>query len=475
LIFNSEAFLLFAAIFFLGWHLVRSRDTLKFAFIILMSFVFYSFWDVRFLFLFIVIGVADFTISLLIFGYPHLRKTLLTLSVVNTVCWLLLFKYNDFIAANINMLIKSVGLSWSITPIFSEWMMVVPVGLSFYSFMSISYVIDTYKSRITPTRNLLHYLAYLCFFPHLMAGPIIRAKDLLSHMSVDKVTTEEQRWGGLVLISVGFFKKMVIADNLAPTVDAAFASPHFVQSGIHWWAVTILFACQIYCDFSGYSDIAIGLFKWMGYDIPPNFNHPYLSRSLREFWRRWHISLSTWFRDYVYVPLGGSRGSTFAGNLLSLWITFLLSGLWHGAAWSFIVWGALHAFYLTLERLTKWPERLARIPFGACFSLVVTLIQVLVAWVFFRAGDFEKSVKIVSTMFTDSSSHVEFPFPMTNIWVLLFVLIAWECIHFFYERDQSCCSGILKSKLVQEVTIVSLLLASVYFRGPGHVFIYFQF
>lgn len=214
----------------------------------------------------------------------------------------------------------------------------LPVGISFFTFQSMSYTIDVYRRRLKPTSNFLHFMAYLALFPQLVAGPIVRACDLLPALELWHPPSAAVRWANLRLIAIGFFKKMVIADNLAPLVDQAFESPVLQGAWAYWWVVSIMFAAQIYCDFSGYTDIARGLGGLMGYEFPENFNHPYAAIGFRDFWSRWHISLSTWFRDYVYVPLGGSRHGAVRGYV-NMWITMLLSGIWHGAGWTFIVWG----------------------------------------------------------------------------------------------------------------------------------------
>ena len=470
MIFNSISFLLFAAIFFLIWPLVRSLRTVKYLFIVLASWTFYAFWDYRFLFLFTVIGLVDYGIALAIQRYQRMKRGWLTLSVVNSLTWLILFKYSSFFASNIDMLLKIFHLDFRLQYSVPEVMLIGPVGLSFYSFMSISYVVEVYRERVEATPNPLHYLAYLSFFPHLMCGPIIRANDLLYQLKEKRVVTESHRWEALTLISHGYFKKVVLADNFAPIVNHAFGNPHFNMSGPYWWLITIFFAAQIYCDFSGYSDIARGLFKAMGYDIPLNFDHPYISSSLREFWQRWHISLSTWFRDYLYIPLGGARVSA-PKVVRNLWITFLLSGIWHGAAWHFVIWGGLHALYLSIERWTQWPSRIAKIPMGKVLCIGLTLCQVVVAWVFFRAVDVSQGIKIVTTMFTNFSWHgwvARFPL------FLLLILILREI--FIYVSSQKRFHFAFPGwRVAHELTPALLLTIAVFWRGPGNVFIYFQF
>ena len=470
MIFNSVAFILFAAAFFMILPLIYSRRTVKYLFIVLASFGFYAFWDFRFIFLFVVIGLVDYSIGLAIQRYPKMGKGWLVISISNTLIWLILFKYSNFFASNIDAILRLVHLNARVQYRLPEFMLIGPVGLSFYTFMSMSYVVETYRGQIKATRNPLQYLAYLSFFPHLMCGPIIRPKDLLSKLGEKIISTEGQRWEAIVLISHGFFKKVVLADNFAPIVNQAFANPQLNPSGIYWWLIMVFFAAQIYCDFSGYSDIARGLFKAMGYDIPLNFDHPYISSSLREFWQRWHISLSTWFRDYVYIPMGGSKLSSFK-TYRNLWITFLLSGIWHGAAWHFVIWGGLHALYLSIERLTRWPLMLEKLSLGKIVGLVLTLVQVIVAWVFFRAVDFSQATSILGRMFTDLSWNGGIArFPL----VLLLVLILRE--GFIYVSSQKKLQlAFLHWKPVQELTIALLLTVAVYWRGPGNVFIYFQF
>jgi len=443
---------------------------MKYLYITLASFVFYSFWDFRFLFLFVIIGLTDYSLALAIQRYSHWGKGLVAISIVNSLAWLILFKYSDFVAIHLDMILKLFDVNLRLRSRVPEVMLIGPVGLSFYSFMSISYLIETFRGRMVPTRNPLHYLAYLSFFPHLMCGPIIRARDLLVQLEEKRTSSEGQRWEAAILISHGYFKKVVLADNFAPFVNAAFVNPQFNESGIYWWVVMIFFAAQIYCDFSGYSDIARGLFKGMGYDIPLNFNHPYISLGLREFWQRWHISLSTWFRDYVYIPIGGSKTPAIKA-LRNLWITFLLSGIWHGAAWHFVAWGGLHALYLTLERWTRWPSRLGRLRFGNALCLGVTLLQVISAWVFFRAENLSQGMKILLAMFTRFSLDLTIP-PFVS--ALLLLLILRETFIYFSSKDRFHFA-FFDWKPIQELTLALLLTAAVYLRGPGYAFIYFQF
>jgi alginate O-acetyltransferase complex protein AlgI len=283
-----------------------------------------------------------------------------------------------------------------------------------------------------------------------------------------------ERWNGFKLIIIGFFKKVVLADNIAPMVNSGFANIHLTDHGPFWWIIIIGFAFQIYFDFSGYSDIARGLAKWMGLHFRLNFNHPYHSRSLREFWSRWHISLSTWFRDFVYIPLGGSRKGRWNAHLF-MWITMVVSGLWHGAAWTFIIWGGLHALYITMERITRWPGMLKKIPGGALVSIVITNILVLVGWVFFRADSAGDAMVILKNMFgpgSEGSFVINDEIRNGLVWLSVSLLI--ELITYYRIKPHRILP-LRFHRIADMVYVLLMLLACIYLRGEGNVFIYFQF
>ncbi len=298
----------------------------KWAYLVAASFFFYGWWDWRFLFLILASGFIDYFGALGIQRYPGRRKLFLVLSVLGNVGSLAIFKYSGFIAENIDRFLELLGMSQRLADNIPEFMLILPVGISFYTFQSMSYTIDIYRGKMEPTRNVLHFFAYLSLFPQLVAGPIVRARDLMPQLKKLRPTTEVERWNGFKLIMIGFFKKVVLADNIAPLVNSGFTNIHQTSNSLFWWVMVIGFAFQIYFDFSGYSDIARGLAKWMGLNFRLNFNHPYHSRSLREFWSRWHISLSTWFRDYIYIPLGGGRKGRLNAHIF-MWITMVVSGL----------------------------------------------------------------------------------------------------------------------------------------------------
>lgn len=471
MLFNSIIFLIFGSGFFLFWAFIKKHRNLKLAFITLASFFFYGWWDWRFLFLIIGSGLIDYLAGIIIEKRPERKKLFLILSVLGNVGSLMAFKYSGFLSDNLDALFSAMGYNTCFKCHIHDFFLITPVGISFYTFQSMSYTIDVYKGKLKPTRNILQFFAYLSMFPQLVAGPIIRARNLLPQLLTNNKTTEEDRWAGLKLIVHGFFKKMVIADNLAPFVNQAFEGTGGIESGIYWWLVITAFAFQIYCDFSGYSDIARGLARWMGLNFELNFNHPYTSLSLKEFWTRWHISLSSWFRDYVYIPLGGSRKGKFRSHL-NMWITMLVSGFWHGAAWTFIIWGAIHAFFLSLEKIFSYPNRLGKIRAGKIVLLIFVMLQVWVAWVFFRAGSFHQGTEILGRMF--SFSYHSGSLPGLNIWIFIGIPVLREAMIFAGIRKNRFYPASWNS-IVDIVLLAFLIACCVFFRGPGSEFIYFQF
>lgn len=467
MLFNSLIFIVFAIIFFIVFKIIGKNIKGRLFWITTASFFFYGWWDWRFLSLILISGLIDYLAALGISRFPGKKKLLLILSVIGNIGSLALFKYSGFVAENIDKLLGLQG-NFSLAANIPEFFLITPVGISFYTFQSMSYTFDVYRNKLKPTRNIFQFFAYLSMFPQLVAGPIVRAENMLAQLLKATPVTNHKKWEGFRLVVRGYFKKMVIADNLAPMVVAAFSAPEINSSSLFWWGIIIAFAFQIYCDFAGYSDIARGLALWMGYDFPDNFNHPYVSKSIREFWERWHISLSTWFRDYLYIPLGGNKIGK-ARSYLNLWITMLVSGLWHGAAWTFVVWGAVHAFFASVERFTRWPEKIGKSALAKFVAWLFVTIQVLVAWVFFRAETVEQAWKIIKTMFS-------FQGPLNFSWgldisVFMSVIILREIIHALGFDDK------LKPKNpVFEMLFYAVLIAIiVFFRGEGSQFIYFQF
>ncbi|MDO8588807.1 MAG: MBOAT family O-acyltransferase [Armatimonadota bacterium] len=470
MLFNSFVFLVFACLFFLGWFLLRGKQKLRWIFLIAASLFFYGWWDWRYIFLLLYTGFIDFSAGIAMERYPSRKRLLLALSIFGNVGSLAIFKYLGFATVSANFMLRTLGVEHQL-PVYN---LLLPVGISFYTFESLSYTIDVYKDRVKPTHDILHFFSFLALFPHLVAGPIIRPYDLLPQIAANKRPTEQQKWDGLSLIARGFFKKMVIADNLAAIVNSAFSAAVPQYSAPFWWVIVTMFAFQIYCDFSGYTDIARGLAKWIGYEFPLNFNHPYIADSIRDFWSRWHISLSTWFRDYVYIPLGGSK----KGNLRShvnMWITMVVSGLWHGAAWHFVIWGALHAFYLTLERITLWPKRVSGIFAGRLVGSVILITMVWVAWVFFRATTAGQAAHIVSIMFSPRALDWSPVVQMDRMPMLAMCVAALRESYLWLRLDGVQIWQNRYVRAFEPVMISLVFVASIFWRGPGAAFIYFQF
>ena len=478
MLFNSIEFLVFLPlVFFLYWIVPPRRLQIQNLLIVAASFLFYGWWDFRFLFLLILSCVTDFSIGWLMGSLKkegH-RKLLLVTSLLLNLGLLGFFKYYNFFADSFYHAFTFFG--GKMDQRFLD--VVLPVGISFYTFQSLSYTIDVYRKELVPTKNLISFLAFVSFFPQLVAGPIERATHLLPqfygkrHFDAQKVVL------GLRQMLWGFFKKMVIADNCAEHVNTIFAF-HGGYSGSTLALGAVLFAFQIYGDFSGYSDIAIGTARLFGFSLMQNFAFPYFSRDIAEFWRRWHISLSTWFRDYVYYPLGGSRGSLWQ-KLRNTSIVFLLSGFWHGANWTFIVWGALNALYfiplLTLNINRSHIEVVAK---GRLFptlaetlKMAITFCLVTLAWVFFRAATVHDALAYIEHIFTPSLLTVPQVFPKTLLLIIfLFVGVEWlgRSYHFALEH--------LPLRPWMRYIVYYMLLLSIYWFGNFSSeieFIYFQF
>ncbi len=465
MLFNSFEFLLFAAVFFGVWPWARRHPERRYLTIIVFSMFFFGWATWWYPLLLIGNGGVDFMAALAMRKSPERRKLLLVLSIVANLGTLSVFKYAGFLVGNWN----AIG-GWAGFPALSIPHIVLPIGISFTTFQSMSYTIDVYRGEIEPTRNPRQFFAYLSLFPQLIAGPIQRARDLLPQLAHDHEPTDEQRWEGMRLIASGYFKKTVIADNFAPIVNQAFGQGIPLPSGAYWWVIAAMYSFQIYFDFSGYSDIARGLGKWMGYDFSLNFNHPYHATSFRGFWQRWHISLSTWFRDYVYIPLGGGRKHPNR----NMWITMLLSGLWHGANWTFVAWGAIHAAAMHVERQTGWPDRLHKRRGGLALASFIVLLTVVLSWVMFRAQNIGQFGQIITLMLDPRQIGMGAAVDIGAKGLgLLGLCVVFECI-----RAKGWSPGFqegIDCRMRVQLQLAAMLTACVFLRGPGGAFIYFQF
>jgi D-alanyl-lipoteichoic acid acyltransferase DltB (MBOAT superfamily) len=389
-LFNSTQFLVFLAIVLPLYYALAHRW--QNVMLLVASYVFYGCWDWRFLSLLAISTIVDFTCALLIHRTPEplKRKRLLLVTLCLNLGFLGFFKYFGFFADSFAELMALFGVHASVPTL----RIVLPVGISFYTFQSISYTIDVYYRRAEPTTDFIAFALYVSYFPHLVAGPIQRATHLLPQMQAPRRVDQTGIATACQLMLMGYFKKVFIADGVAPYVDQAFAQPRAMGSPQLLLSL-YLFAIQIYGDFSGYTDIARGVSRLLGIELTLNFKQPYLAANITEFWRRWHIALSSFLRDYLYIPLGGNRHGT-AMTHRNLLLTMLLGGLWHGASWNFVAWGGLHGLYLSAHRMMSEGRRVesSRVPRGL-FEWVVYVIKVVVtfhvvclAWIFFRAKDF---------------------------------------------------------------------------------------
>jgi alginate O-acetyltransferase complex protein AlgI len=462
----------FAVVFGISW-LLAPRPRLRLIFLLGASYVFYAHWDYRFLPLLFASSSVDFWLGAAI-GRTHdplRRKRLLAITVAVNLGVLAIFKYFNFGVETARALLGSLG--FHPPPLALE--IALPVGISFFTFESMSYVIDVYRKDIEPHRSYLEYLCFVAFFPHLVAGPIVRPRDLLPQLSRPARFEESEASRGLFLIATGLLKKVAIGDYLALNlVDRVFDAPTQFSS-LECYAAVAAYAIQIYCDFSGYTDMAIGSALLLGVRFPKNFDAPYKAVSLQDFWRRWHISLSTWLRDYLYVPLGGSRKGV-ARTYLNLIITMLLGGLWHGASWTFVIWGAFHGAGLALtrawQRLRQGRSPTRRPAFSRAVCTLATFHAVCFAWIFFRSETFADARLMLHQLTRFSTHHENLPASV------LLVLAVGLLSHYVPERWGAAA----ERRLVRSpVFVQGLLLFGVAWvlRSMSSAetvpFVYFQF
>jgi D-alanyl-lipoteichoic acid acyltransferase DltB (MBOAT superfamily) len=473
--FDTPSFLCFALIFFLVFRRIASQR-LRLAWLLAASIVFYGAWDPRYLLLIGFSGALDFLAALRIAAAPthRRRRWWLGLSLAGNLGVLFFFKYAMFawgVASETSAALGFGGLPPS-------WQIVLPVGISFYTLQSLSYTIDVYRGELEPTRSPLLFFAYLAMFPQLVAGPIVRARQLFPQLAARRDPTDQQAWDGWYLIAMGFFKKAFLADNIAPVVNEAFGGAAGDFTAARWWVVAFLFSAQIYCDFSAYSDIARGLGKWMGLELPLNFNHPMNARSFRGYWARWHISLSSWFRDYVYFPLGGNRRGRVRTHA-NLWATMLASALWHGANWTFLIWGTIHAAGLSLEKLTRWDERLiARAGWiGLHAAQAIVLAICTYSRVFFRAETASQGWEISARLFDLAALTRSVPQAFAGIPpTVLFATALIISRHVYMQAGWRASFERRLPMALLRIPAASILFAIAwFFRGPVQEFYYFRF
>ncbi len=479
MLFNSYEFLVFFPIVVAAYFAIPNR--FRWILLLIASYYFYMCWNYKYIVLIMISTVVDYVTGILLYrtGRKGRRKLLLLGSLVTNLGLLFFFKYFNFFGDTLNTVFDRFNIFYDV-PYYN---FLLPVGISFYTFQTLSYTIDIYKEKQKPEYHFGRFALFVSFFPQLVAGPIERSVNLLPQFRREVTFNYERIKNGILLMGWGFFKKIVIADRLAEYVNLVYNNPTQYE-GIQNIIATFFFSFQIYCDFSGYSDIAIGAAMVLGYQLMTNFRRPYFAKNIREFWQRWHISLSTWFRDYVYISMGGNRVVKWRW-FYNLFITFVVSGLWHGAEWTFVIWGAIHGGYLVIAIVTqKLRDNLNRRVGISQVSWLHTLFQVLItfvlsyiAWIFFRANNVGEAFYILKNHFVFGGDPVVNLFSNPADFVLSFVFIGvLLVIDFLEERFQF--SSTLKSlprylKWILLVLFVAVLLIFAVWNETD--FLYFQF
>ncbi len=480
MLFNSFSFLIFLPLVFLLYWFVFKPLKWQNLLVVVASYVFYGWWDWKFLFLIVLTSYCSYLSGILLEqqeGNRYNKKLISAANIVLNLAILCVFKYYNFFAENIASVCSSFGyqLNWVTLEI------ILPVGISFYTFQALSYTIDVYRGQIKATHNIVEFFAFISFFPQLVAGPIERATNLLPQFQKERQFDYAKAVDGCRQMLWGFFKKMVVADTCAGCANTIWES-YTEQTGFVLWMGALFFTFQIYCDFSGYSDIAIGTARLFGINLKRNFNVPYFSRNIPEFWRRWHISLMTWFRDYIYFPLGGSRCAKWKVIRNTL-IVFGVSGLWHGANWSFVVWGLYHACLIALFILlginTKAKDVVAAgklLPSMKEFGqMVISFLLVVVGWVIFRAETIGQAWHYLAKMFSTSAFQYAY-FDGKRALFFAFILIVIEWI----QRDkehvlQFANNRWFNMRPFRWAIYYIIFVSIIFFAGGNQTFIYFQF
>ncbi|MDN3643381.1 MBOAT family O-acyltransferase [Lutimonas halocynthiae] len=466
MIFNSIDFAIFLPIVFILYWIISSKNLkLQNTLIVASSYFFYGWWDWRFLTLILFSTIVDFIVGKQIYKEKDefKKKIFLWISISVNLGFLGFFKYYNFFLSSFGELFTFFGI-----PMNAERLnIILPVGISFYTFQTLSYTIDIYKEKLKPTNDFVAFSAFVSFFPQLVAGPIERAVDLLPQFSKQRTFSYEDMSKGLKMMLWGFFMKIVVADRLSLYVDEVYGNID-IHSSLSLVVATLFFSIQIYCDFAGYSLIAIGLAKLFGFDLMENFHRPYLATTFKDFWSRWHISLSTWFRDYLYIPLGGNRNGVARTNY-NLLITFIISGLWHGANLTFIIWGFLHGLFLVIEKTFN------KISFPNMLKIVLVFVFTNFAWIFFRADSLKDAFDVIQSIFSQSDHSFYlgdkgiFGFSIMAIIILLindFVAEYYNKVKLFNN----------KNIVIRYTSIVFIVLYIIAFGVfDNSQFIYFQF
>jgi len=470
MLFNSIEYLIFFPIVFvLYWFVTRKHIKSQNILLLASSYIFYGWWDWRFLSLIIFSSFLDYFVGLFIFKEKckKRKKYWLLVSLFSNLGLLAIFKYYNFFVDSFSNSMNLLG--WNVNDLTLN--IILPVGISFYTFQTLSYTIDIYREQLKPTKDWIVFFTYVSFFPQLVAGPIERASNLLPQIEKKRFFNEKWFNEGLVQIFIGLFRKIVIADNLGVYVDAVYSNSEIHDSSSLLIA-TIFYSFQIYYDFAGYSDIAIGSAKLFGFSFNPNFNFPYFSKSITEFWRRWHMSLSFWLRDYLYISLGGNRKGIKI-TYRNLLLTMLIGGLWHGSSWNFVVWGGIHGAFLCFEKIIFSYKKIKNFSF---FGTIYTYIVVIFSWVFFRAQDIDQSLSIIYKLL---NFKIDTPFiGNANSFVIALIMLLiglfFDLILFKKDKKVETFGGQFSHNQIVVFVSCAVIMISLFYSTSNN-FIYFQF
>lgn len=471
MLFNSLSFIVFLVIVLVLYYSKLFNWTNKKRMLLLASYVFYGLWNPPLVILLWISTLVDWQAGkkLAVETNARQRKLWLLLSLAVNLGFLAFFKYRDFLLDNFTSVVNTYGYGYEAQPMD----IILPMGISFYTFQTMSYTIDMYNRKIEPARTFLDFALYVTFFPQLVAGPIVRAQDLITQFYEEKKATVKQFLWGTFLLTIGLFQKIVLADTfLADTSDQVFGSQKILDS-LDAWTGTLAFSGQIFFDFAGYSTCAIGIALMLGIVLPDNFRYPYASIGFSDFWRRWHITLSTWLRDYLYIPLGGNRHG-IVRMYAALMITMLLGGLWHGAAWTFVIWGGLHGLYLIIERILRSRIQIKITAFNGIILALFTYILVNFTWVFFRAREFSVAKNMLSSMLfmNEEGEKIVGTFDVFKVFILIGLLFI---SHWLMRKTSLREVSLSMSPVTMGIVWAIMLFLIVISQGSGEQFIYFQF
>ncbi|HAD11571.1 MAG TPA: membrane-bound O-acyltransferase family protein [Saprospirales bacterium] len=478
MVFNSYTFFAFFAVILALHHLPLSWKTKKVN-LLLASYIFYAAWNPPFILLLWLSTVVDFYVGRALYTQenPYKKKLLLVISLIGNLGMLCFFKYGTFLLDNFVLLVNAMGMDYH--P--AKPNIILPAGISFYTFTTLCYTIDMYQKKSEPVKSMLDFSLFVTFFPHLVAGPIVRPPQLVPQFESPRMATTKQMMDGLFLLSLGLFMKVVLADGmLAKSADDVFGTNDLLPA-LDAWAGVLAFSGQIFFDFAGYSTCAVGVALCLGFVLPQNFNYPYAAIGFSDFWRRWHITLSAWLRDYLYIPLGGNRHG-LRRTYFALMVTMLLGGLWHGANWTFVVWGGLHGLYLWVEKFIR-DQREASAggdlvargnPWLGFFYAFLTFMLVNITWVFFRSGTFEKAWQLLQSMFGMTPEPKAL---LTSLALLKIAVVipAMVIAHWLMRNTKVLDVAHKLSWWMVGVIWSAMILLLIWTQESGSSFIYFQF